>query len=1135
MEENGWTVEKKTRLNSPSHTDYYYFPPGVSRGLGFRARVDYWDSLPLLMSALKDRTDDAVSQFVVNVYNKGKDVEKLMRKNKSKSMDEFVRHLNVQLPVGIKIPENVRSLWSGSFRAFSPQIPSEHSNPPVSQSCDTGRKRKPVLTPTRTIKKRLTSKNSEKTVPVDIPIVPDDPAAAESRLLEIISRSINAAKREIAITEKAINSITDSKFANESTEAETEARLLRNIRKYIEYQSTRKTVDHKATKSLANTLNNLTVPYCFAPANDTNKSKSSISVRAKPLDHLLSLKCNRASKSIDALAAVDAPKNDFSFDPKFDSSKVTIPRKKTEKSLVFNIGNHEMTSDQRKENRATNSTLEILKIPRKIKPAPNRETSAVVSTKIHRNFSVPILPDNTKLVPSEKPLDVKAEYFRFKSKVLPVCKIEFKGLHRQIVYKFLWKQHKRLYGCICNDDCHCLSNLKKLFEGVIEKSEKSALSQGKEAPQVSRTGFVNSFAPRYYAQLSQNFPKDTPSKVLGNLLQMWKMHKKTRQFGECCSALCSCDYSILIKSVNTLLPPTQNAPATVDPTITPESPSRSLAMRTEYCINFDSSAPLGFYSTTSTKDLSSCCKVVSVNPYKADRDPRVSRGTIVRAAEVDGQRKEIESHLDLKSHYFSARSRGGKLLLWFLNQKISPYNTSSHKRNWNLSGEWSGTNEDGWAGGAEMATKAHALSHWGTTNNFEKSMSGLPSVMPDEFLQWSKQPRSAERVYPRVSAFKRPRSTISCLKVKIGEKLNKTKYYEKDNVNELSKNSAAVLGKYTDLTLAVHFGTVQDVLNVLARGADVEEKDGNNMTALQYTYESCRDHPLLSLEKGEHERMNELKRKILKFFIQGNFLLYASDALYHWSYANVSISGFRGLSPLEFSNSNVSESPTTMFYTVEVGNKRWTSPCVPISQSATWPAESVKTLGCEFHRDSYKENEVKVILYAGDHSQKTPLGKWTEDIDAIMRESDHEQANLIAKLRLTDTFFSQEAREGLMMWQLERRKFDPKEAEERRFSLTKKLFTLTAWLNKLMQEARAFNVKIDANITFPFQGNRTLLHAAVYLQDQSLVKQLLDLGADPNKRGCADGSPLEVACKKSYSIKLKSKEIQSLLMSFQSS
>jgi hypothetical protein len=512
----------------------------------------------------------------------------------------------------------------------------------------------------------------------------------------------------------------------------------------------------------------------------------------------------------------------------------------------------------------------------------------------------------------------------------------------------------------------------------------------------------------------------------------------------------------------------------------------------------------------------------------------VSRGTIVRAAEVDGERKEINSHVDLKNHYCRARSRGEKLVLWFLNQSISPCNISSQKRNWNLSGAWSGINEDGWAGGADMTSKIHAMPQVCTSDNLEKPKSGIHSVMSNDFLKWSNQPKSSQRAYPRVSALKRSRCKISCLKVRIGEKLNKTKYFEKDYVGEVSKSSIAVLGKYTDLTHAVHRGTIQDVLDVLSRGVDVEDRDGNNMTALQYTYDSCSDaeNSFLSLDKVQLKQMKELKQKLLKFFIEGNLLIYACDALFHWSYANVSISGFRGLSPLEFINSNSSVSPTTMFYTVELGNQYWSSPCISINQSVTWPEESVKALRCEFHHDCYKENEIKVTLYAGDNTQKIPLGVWMEDIDESMKENDKEETTLVAKLKVNSTFFSQEVQQGLMIWQLKRQKFDPKEAEARRLSLAEKLHMLVAWLKKLMQEARVFKVKIDANVAFPFQGKRTLLHAAVYLQDQKLVKQLLDLGADPNISGSIEGSPLELACKKSYSSELKSDEIRRLLFFF---
>lgn len=1207
MEANGWIVERKSRSNKPGHIDWYFFPPGVVRGRGFKMRVDFWDSVPLLMAALERRTSDALAQFVFNVYHKGKDVEKAMSKKRGTKgeafeIDKFVTMINIPLPNGIVIPENIRDLWDGSL---SISLMENLSDYPLSPSSTSGTKRKPVFKPMTVVKKRGIADDIKQSTAISVPNISNDVSVLNSlkprkeiRLIENLFHNILHSKPRKAKLSTMLTDTNNLKCPRASEESKLEKRLLRNLLCNIEFDKRRKSISSQtaidaAKKPVGSTPAPKSIaPGSSKPANGVCLSENRSSERARSLKSMLSAKCNNGSKKLgtntiscekthhinlslsstdqpiqkkpksnflQALPIVGAPRNDISSCNSYDSSIVKIPRKRKENLGRSNYNNdvQEGSSNQKDEHNAAIHTLtlalESQKIPRKGKSNSILESVITASsrghpcgdsnvtatscfTKTEKNNSPHIGLDNAAAAPSDQQTDRKIEYLHFQHKIQPVHKIEFKGLHGQIVNKFLWRKHKELYGCFCNDNCPCLSNLKKLFEGVLAMAEQSAKAQGKEAPQVSRAGFVSSFASRYYEQLSKDFPLNSPAKILLKLLKMWEVHKKMKRFGESCSALCSCDYSSLAKCLPLLTSAIPSSQATSGITASPTSPPSSIEQRTEYCIKFDPSAPLGFYATTSTKDFSSCCKVASVNPYKTNMDPRVSRGTIVRAAEIDGERKEIESHLDLKNRYFTARILKKKLTLWFLNQNIAPHTIESQKRHWSLSGTWQGINEDGWAGGADVVTKGHTISHGDKSIIFEKSCSSVPVVVAGDFLTWSVQPRSAQRIHPLTSAFKRPDSKKSGLKVKIGERLNKTIFFEKDDLEELSKSKLAVVGNYTDLTYAVRHCRLQDVLNVLTRGVDVEDKDKNNMTALQYTNENFSDaEQPFTLDTSDLEQMNGLKRKLLKFFIEANSVIYACDALYHWSYAKVSVSGFRGLAPLDFSNSNFLAAPNSMFYTIEVGNIFFKSPCFPFGHSPTWPEHSTEKFSCEFHLDSYKENEINVTLYAGDHSKNIPLGKWTEDIDESIKISKDKTTNFVSKLQLNSTFFSQEVQEGEMMWRLEREKFDPRKAEDLRSKLAARLFTLTNWLNKLMQEAVTFQMVIDANIEFPLHGKRTLLHAAVYLQDQKLVKRLLDLGADPCISGSKEGSPIEVAAMKSYSLGSRNKEIHSLLMNFQKS
>merc|ERR1711935_202524 len=51
LKELGWNVDRGNRPN-----DWYLLPPGVSRGKGFKNRIDFFDSAPLVINCLKTDT-----------------------------------------------------------------------------------------------------------------------------------------------------------------------------------------------------------------------------------------------------------------------------------------------------------------------------------------------------------------------------------------------------------------------------------------------------------------------------------------------------------------------------------------------------------------------------------------------------------------------------------------------------------------------------------------------------------------------------------------------------------------------------------------------------------------------------------------------------------------------------------------------------------------------------------------------------------------------------------------------------------------------------------------------------------------------------------------------------------------------
>eukprot|EP00590_Aulacoseira_subarctica_P010329 CAMPEP_0172429652 /NCGR_PEP_ID=MMETSP1064-20121228/51249_1 /TAXON_ID=202472 /ORGANISM="Aulacoseira subarctica , Strain CCAP 1002/5" /LENGTH=432 /DNA_ID=CAMNT_0013175201 /DNA_START=44 /DNA_END=1342 /DNA_ORIENTATION=- len=197
-----------------------------------------------------------------------------------------------------------------------------------------------------------------------------------------------------------------------------------------------------------------------------------------------------------------------------------------------------------------------------------------------------------------------------------------------------------------------------------------------------------------------------------------------------------------------------------------------------------------------------------------------------------------------------------------------------------------------------------------------------------------------------------------------------------------------------------------------------------------------------------------------------------------------------------------------------------------MSDSPLWDGQSLLEFECEFHKHSYKENELRVTLYASGDTQPVSLGVWSEDINDYADKIKQSPADFFSKLRQSNVL-----REGEMMWCITRKPFNREVAEQTRKKLALRLSIVISWLDRIIEDAKALGVAIDANIAFPFHGKRTMLHAAVYLQDQKLIKKLLELGADPYFSESMESSPQKLATMSCYNSESRREKIYELLNS----
>jgi len=84
LEESGWNIERGARSN-----DWYLLPPGVSRGRGFKSRVDFFDSAPLVINCLKTDSrycNQPVIKSIMEEYLKCQKEFENMKSSKSKKL-----------------------------------------------------------------------------------------------------------------------------------------------------------------------------------------------------------------------------------------------------------------------------------------------------------------------------------------------------------------------------------------------------------------------------------------------------------------------------------------------------------------------------------------------------------------------------------------------------------------------------------------------------------------------------------------------------------------------------------------------------------------------------------------------------------------------------------------------------------------------------------------------------------------------------------------------------------------------------------------------------------------------------------------------------------------------------------------
>jgi len=157
--------------------------------------------------------------------------------------------------------------------------------------------------------------------------------------------------------------------------------------------------------------------------------------------------------------------------------------------------------------------------------------------KVDRDKKPAASKGSTAVAPSASSASTSGK-MQFKTKYLPVCKIEYQDsdISLTAATKSMWKRHVEFYGDSCDDYCPCPSNLELLTELVKADAEAKSGATIRVKP----VGFVRKFAKKFYGKLQEEFPDSRPADLLRKLLEMWTCHSNDTRFGMRCRSNCLC-------------------------------------------------------------------------------------------------------------------------------------------------------------------------------------------------------------------------------------------------------------------------------------------------------------------------------------------------------------------------------------------------------------------------------------------------------------------------------------------------------------------------------------------------------------------------------------------------------------------
>jgi hypothetical protein len=595
-----------------------------------------------------------------------------------------------------------------------------------------------------------------------------------------------------------------------------------------------------------------------------------------------------------------------------------------------------------------------------------------------------------------------------------------------------------------------------------------------------------------------------------------------------------------------------------------ETVAGSKSEQRQYQVDFDARQPLGFYVAT----VKNKCKIVSVCPLLApERDGRLRKGTIVCAAAIGAKKVKLSSHDMLRKVYYEARASKAKVSLWFINTDVvydqAPSSGRAANREWSQKGEWQGRPSDGWAGGAVdvRVVALHEKSNAASTKALPESsfaaldqdhidsteLAAHQEPHPEERVAWEivNGAKTKEQNYrpPQIRSILKPARNfdspvMSPRNVTFDEISNAQRVYltmeapccwiEKRMPNPgvlpphqlIQSPTIPNSSSLSELLCAIESKEFSDVIEALQAGAPVSKEDpfGRSPKKVVIDCSEALDRQI-ELANGDTSRLEwrkqdfQLKRKVLNIYINAEYVIDKARHMKNWKRFDVRIERLKNV----------------------WGSSRWTAKGFPIVVSGVIKTSNSRE---ELVIGPLPETEVKEttvdwtganVLFPVHYNEKLPqekrelvvylevaniagakIGSISIPIDRISEAAsgDNEWHSLEFRIAANEWLAS-----GDLLVMVRKTKLMPEYLVKKQKEAKGDLEKVIRWIDQFQAETQ---LGCNTNKKYTLPGGIcgtdgvSLLHAAIFLEDDAAVKKLLALGASPNQKSPL-GTPRHLA------------------------